>query len=156
MSVTIKDINGNNVTVFLSFKEDCIDAVVRADTKEVWELAAISQALLLETDEGVVPAPGVNIDAIGPITIVAGVYDEEGEQVVAPIMDTRYHLNMRLEGPILLKLNSQGFPKWKVTALHWTAYGVEASSNKEEVGKDVMGVTLIDPDSIQSPCRVWA
>lgn len=35
------------------------------------------------------------LDVIGPLEVTPGIYDEEGAQLVAPVVDGRFHANLR-------------------------------------------------------------
>jgi len=157
MSEIIQDADGNDVTVFISTASGFVDAICRADTKAAWEAAALSQNLLVDDPErGLIPAPGANIDVLGPVVITEAVLDDEGNEVTPAVMDTRYHVNLRIAEPMLSAVNSEGFLKWKVTAINWTTYGQPETGNKSEAGVRLASVTLIDPATINSPARVWA
>ena len=153
MSEIILDANGDDVVVFVKFSHGLfVDAIIRAKDQATWEAAAISQGLLTD-DAGRVR--GVSIAPIGSIVITPAVRD--GETVVTPaVMDDRYHVNLRISEPMLSTLNSEGFEKWKVTAINWTKYGSDAPGNKKELGKSLGDVTLIDPDTVSSASLVWA
>lgn len=157
MSEVINDINGNPVTVFTrTTPEGYIDAICRADNKAAWEAAALSQGLYVAGESDPMPAPGVNVDILGPVVLTPGIYDEDHNEITAAVMDNRYHVNLRIAEPMLSKVNSAGFERWKVTAINWTLYGVDVAANAAEAGKELGSVTLIDPDTISSPSRGWA
>jgi len=99
---------------------------------------------------------GASIAVLGAVTLVPAELDADGNVVVPAVVDGRYHLNMRISEPMLSNLNSEGFEKWKVTAINWTTYGSDADGNSDEVGKTVSDVTLIDPATITSASLVWA
>ena len=157
MSEIIQDANGDDVVVFVKFSHGLfVDAIIRAKDKATWEAAAISQGLLADDPErGPVPVRGASIAAIGAVVLTPAVMD--GETVVTPaVVDDRYHVNLRISEPMLSSVNSEGFEKWKVTAINWTTYGSDETGNKQELGKSLGDVTLIDPDTISSASCVWA
>lgn len=157
--------DGTEVECFVAEHNGMIDALLRADTEEVWTAAAISAEILEyatarkadgSTETFLRPVKGNNIGVLGPVIITPGEYDEEGNELVAPVMDNRYHVNLRVAEPALSKVNDGGYPKWKETVLAWMNFGVDdTTSNKNEVGKKLSAVTLIDPTSIQTPAQKW-
>ena len=98
---------------------------------------------------------GASIAVLGSVVLTPAVMD--GETVLAPaVTDDRYHVNLRIGEPMISSLNSDGFEKWKVTAINWTKYGVDDAGNKSEAGLSLGDVTLIDPATISSASLVWA
>ena len=159
MSELIQDIDGNDVTVFIKFSHGMfVDAILRANDKATWEAAAIAQGLMVDVPErGPIPVRGVSVAPIGSVVLTPAVMSEDGETTLTPaVTDVRYHLNMRISEPLLSALNVDGFQKWKVTAINWTSYGTDAAGNKNEQGKTLSNVTLIDPDTINSAAMTWA
>lgn len=158
MSATITDRNGTEVTVYVAIQGRVVDAIVRADTREDFEAAALSRNLLTEDADGNrTPAPGVNIDVLGPVTIKPAVLDEEGNVTTPAVTDSRYHVNIRITDPALSVVDAEGFENWRQTAIDWTAYGTpDTAINAEEQGLKLGGVVLIDPATVKSPVRVWA
>lgn len=158
MSEIIQDIDGNDVVVFVKFTHGrFVDAIIRAKDQATWEAAAISQGLMVDDPErGPVPARGASIAVLGAVVLVAGEYDADGAEITAPVTDDRYHVNLRIGEPMLSSLNSEGFEKWKVTAINWTEYGTDEAGNKSEAGLALGDVTLIDPATISSASLVWA
>lgn len=149
-----------------------VDAVVRATDEATFEAAARWAELRYEetitttdpetgetTTEGTgewVTSKGVNISPLGPVVITPGTYDADGNQLTAPVLDTRYHVNVRLNGPAVSSADEYGIPKWEKWALAWSMGGsTDTQINAQEVGKVLQGVTLIDPDTIRSPAQVW-
>lgn len=159
MIITAPD--GTEVECFITQQEGMIDAILRADTKEAFEQAAIAAEILepIEMEDGtekLVPVPGNNVDVLGPVEITPGEFDENNNELVAPLIDGRYHVNLRIAEPALSKLNDAGYPKWKATVLTWMQFGADdVSPNKNEVGKALQQVSLIDPASISTLRRVW-
>lgn len=154
--------DGTEVECFVTQREGMIDALLRADTQAAFEQAAIAAEILepIQMEDGtekLVPVRGNNVDVIGPVEIAPGEFDENENVLVEPLFDNRYHVNLRIAEPALSKLNDQGYPKWKATVLTWMQYGADdVNSNKNEVGKKLSNVTLIDLTTIQTPAQVWA
>lgn len=152
MSAMIEDLDGNQVEVFIRITpEGYVDAICRADTRVAWDAAAAAQALTYEDAEGAAwPVAGAVIDHLGPVTLVAGTYSEDGTELTAPVLDLRHHVNLRM-GPAL---TDRGL--WKTLAITWTQHGAVADQNASEIGRVIGSVALIDPDTIHSLDRVWA
>lgn len=157
--------DGTEVECFVVERDGMIDALLRADTEEAWTAAAISAEILeyatVKKEDGTTetflrPVKGNNIDVIGPVVLVDGQVDEEGNEIQPPIMDVRHHVNLRVTEPALSKVNDAGYPKWKETVLAWMNFGIDdTESNKNEAGKKLSDVTLIDPSTISTPKRAW-
>lgn len=161
MAITIENELGEEVEVFLTYN-GFVDAIVRADTKDDFDAAALAYGIYRQvTDEetGVtsnVPNPGVNVSVLGPVVITAGEYDEEGNVITEPVLDNRYHVNLRLAGESLNVMDANGLPRWKNMGIAWTVTGTDdANPNKNEVGKVLQKVCLIDPDTVATPQRGW-
>jgi hypothetical protein len=92
-----------------------------------------------------ISANDITITEIGSHVLTAGVYDEDGDETTAPVIDTRYHANFWL-GP---KVVARG--EWMVWATLWTHYGSGIVANKLEDGTAMRGIELIDPHTIASP-----
>lgn len=175
--ITIQDKNGDDVDVFVALHGGMVDAICRATDEAAFEAAALSQNIYVKemetiTDENGVqveqpvldengqeiirPAQGVNVDVIGPAMVTAGTYDADGNELTPPVMDTRYHVNLRIAGQALVNSDADGYPNWKTTAITWTVTGVDdAQVNASESAKILSNVGLIDPESIWTPQRVW-
>lgn len=115
-------------------------AVIDPDTEEVLTPA-------VEASGPLIPAPGVTITEMGPHVIVPGTYDEEGNEVTAPVMDNRHHVNFWLP-PRLVEIGL-----WKQWALAWTANGQPGIPNNAEESVVFQGIELIDPLTVSSPAN---
>ena len=148
MSVVIEDKDGNPVTVFLTIQPGQVDAIIRATSKADWAMGAYYYGLI---DSDGNPSPGVHLSEMGPAMVTPG------DELTPAVMDTRYHVNMRLVEPSLSVVDdATGYQRWMTMACNWTRLGVpDAQVNKAEVGVEFADVVLIDPDSVQSPQRVW-
>ena len=160
MSMTVQDQDGNDVEIYARQSGGYIDTIVRADTREAFETAALARNILVQNDEGnISPSKGVYIDHIGPVMLTAGTYDAEGNELTAPTFDTRHHVNMRIGEPSLSVMDADipELPSWVVTGITWTLNGTpDPEVNAEESANVLMSVALIDPDTIRSPSRVWS
>lgn len=162
MSITISHPEtGDPVEVFVRLIEsevgcDYIEAMCRAETREAWDAAALANNLLRqdvigtdEDDEPILSDPyptyGVNIEHIGPVVITPATYDEEGEELTPAVLDTRHHVNFRISADLA----------WQPIALAWMTMGAPDEPNKSEEAKVLAGVSLINPDSVNSPSRTW-
>jgi hypothetical protein len=160
MSMTVQDQDGNDVEIYARQSGGYIDTIVRADSQQAFETAALARNILVQDAEGnLAPSKGVSIDALGPVMLTAGTYDAEGNELTPPTFDNRYHVNMRI-GEFALSVMDADFPdlpSWVVTGITWTLQGQPDSNvNASETAKVLYSVALIDPDSISSPSRVWA
>ena len=177
MSIVIQDPNGDDVSVNLQWSGGMIDAEVRATDEAAFVAAALQQGIYVremqtvvdddgvETEEPVLdedgneiirPAAGVNVSVIGPVVVVPATYDDEGNELTPPVMDNRYHVNLRMAGPALTAADENGYPDWQTTAILWTESGVaDTEINSHESALIVEDVGLIDPESIDTPKRVW-
>lgn len=119
-----------------------IDAICRAETQAAWEAAAEANHLTVDG----VPIDGANINVIGPVVVTPAILDAQGNTLVPPVLDERYHVNLRLRDDL----------NWQAVALAWMAYGVpDPDQNAAEVAQELSQVSLIDPDTISSPSQVW-
>lgn len=125
-----------------------VDFMLREELEGDWETVLLSYGFLQEDEEqNLVPVFGVNLDVIGPIVIAPAVLGEDGETVVVPaVMDNRTHINMR----VMTSLD------WQPFALDWVTKGAMADPNSNEACVTYEGLTMIDPNSLSSPSRVWA
>ena len=159
--MTILDQQGNSVQIYATERDGFVDTCIRATDRATWVQAALSQNLLYQepiyekdqnTGEATIvgyndeikASAGANISEIGPAVISTAV------------VDSRFHLNMRIAEPLLSKVDASGYPLWKATALLWMNVGQDVTQvNNQETAKVVSGVEMIDPDSIVNPDRVW-
>lgn len=138
-----------------------VDASVRAESEADWVQGAVFYGLLvehsMETGVAMVPAPGVEVDVLGPVQTSPAIVDAQMNVLSPASFDLRYHLNLRIHGPALDKtVEGTDFPKWKQMVINWTKFGDDdIAPNVEEKAVVLHNVALIDPDSIKSPSRVW-
>lgn len=162
MAMTILNENDEEVIVFLSDSGGMIDAIVRANTQQDFETAALSFGIYREVVDAeantthLVTNPGVNVSEMGPVVITEGQYDEEGNEITAPVMDNRYHVNLRIAGEALKVIDANGLERWKNMGIAWTQMGTpDNTPNKNEQAVILQNVSLIDPETISTPKRVW-
>src|SRR6056297_3364057 len=101
----------------------------------------------VEASGPLIPASGVTITEMGPHVLVVGTYDEDGNEVTAPVLDNRYHVNFWI-GPNLVE---RGL--WKQWALAWTQAGQPGTPNNQEESVVYEGIELIDPLTVTSPAN---
>lgn len=161
MAITIETPQGE-VEVFAAWSGGMLDAIIRAETQQDWINAAVSRELLFQEqqEDGSVTlrrGKGVDITEIGVHVLTPGTYDDQGNELTAPVVDPRYHVNIRLNGYALEKLNSDGtMPQWVETVVAWTTQGTPvAEKNAQEEARELYKVQLIDPATISSPSRIW-
>ena len=160
------------ILVLVRMSGGMLDAVVRATDESTFEAAARWAELRYEetitttdpetgetTEQGTgewATAKGVHINHLGPVVITPGTYGEDGVELTASVMDNRHHVNIRLTDPALSRVDEYGVLKWEKWAMAWSLGGADDTQvNANEVGKVMQGVSLIDPDTIASPSRVW-
>jgi hypothetical protein len=103
------------------------------------------------THDEVGPAPHVHIS--GPMypVITPAVIDEERHVTTPAVTDTRPHYNLRIAPWAQETLASDGVtPRCAGTPI------TEADRNAAEQGIYTSGITVLDPQTIASPQRVWA
>jgi len=157
MSILLKDKDDKDVEAFVDDPGGMVDALLRADTEADWLTGAVFYGLLVDNGEGdLVNAPGVDISIIGPVVLTPGVYGLNGVVITPPVMDNRFHVNLRIHGIALTKIGEESHKKWQTMAMNWTVLGVDdTNGNKGERGKSLSKVTLVDPASINSRINVW-
>lgn len=160
------------IPVFVAVNGGMVDAIVRCPSREVFDTVAEMVGLRYELTETVIDeetgeesqvgtgefryAPGIDVDHLGPVTITPGTYDADGAEITPPVVDARHHVNFRMGEPAVSRLDEHGDPIWWQWALAWTVEGVnDDHPNSAEVAKTLYDVTLIDPDTIRSPARVF-
>lgn len=143
MSMTVIDpATGEPVEVFARDCGGYIDMIVRADTHGYWRNVAEDWGLI-DADENAMP--GVTIDPIGPVETTPAIFDALGALITPAVADNRYHLNLRVSADF----------NWQPFASKWTQDGSATMSNASENGKRFYRVTLVDPDTISTPSRVF-
>lgn len=162
----------NPLIAYVAVSGGFVDAIVRAPTVAAFEAAAKAAEMLYEITETITDpdtgetteqgtgewaiSPGVHFDHLGPVVITPGTYDADGNEVTAPVMDTRHHVNIRLGPPATERVDEQGNLKWHKWALAWTQNGLpDAQINANETAVVYLDVALIDPETISTPSRVW-
>ena len=159
------------VLVNVALSGGMVDAYVRATDRATFDAAALVAGLTYEVMQTVVDeetgeetqqptgeirtARGVEIHHIGPVVITPAVLDEEGNVTTPAVMDTRHHVNFRMGEPAVSRTDEEGTLLWQRWAAQWTAAGADDTNrNNAEEGKVLMGVSLIDPDTVSSKSLV--
>jgi hypothetical protein len=144
MSITIPHPEtGEPVEVFVRIADSYVDVMCRAAYKSAWTAAATANGLI---DADGNPVPGVNIDEIGDMIVTPATYDEFGNELTPAEIDHRFHVNFRIAEHLA----------WQPIALAWMLNGNDdAVPNKEEETRTLAKVSLIDPDTVKTPARVW-
>ena len=156
------------VMVNVALSGGMVDAYVRATDRDTFDAAALVAGLMYEITETLVDeegnefqhgtgeyavAKGVEIHHIGPVVITPAVLDEEGNVTTPAVMDTRHHVNFLMGEPAISRTDADGL-LWHKWATYWTVQGAEDTQiNNAEEGKVLLGVSLIDPDTISSKAR---
>jgi len=134
---------GEPVEVFVRIADGYVDVMVRAAYRKAWIDAATANKLI---DAEGNPVPGVTIDEIGDVIVTPATYDEGGKELTPAVIDNRFHVNFRIAEHLA----------WQPIALAWMTQGNDdAVSNKEEETRTLAKVSLIDPDTVKTPARVW-
>lgn len=156
--------------VFASLSGGMLHIMVRATSRETYLEQALTVGLLKYANEGspavidpetgevlvpevlpsgpLIPSSGVTITELGPHVLVAGTYDEEGNEITPPVVDSRYHVNAWI-GPAGVERGA-----WKVWGVAWTQNGQPVNPNNAEEGVAYGGIELIDPLTVSSPSNV--
>ena len=160
------------IVILVTVSGGILDAVVRAADEATFEAAARWAELRYEVTETITDpetgettvqgtgewatSKGVHLDHIGPVMVKAGTYDEDGNQLTAPIFDNRHHVNIRVTEPALSMVDEYGVTKWQKWAMAWSMSGTpDTHRNSQENALVLQGVSLIDAETIRSPSRVW-
>lgn len=134
---------GEPVEVFVRIENGYVDVMCRAAYKSAWEQAALANGLI---DAEGNPSPGVSIDEIGDVIVTPATYDEAGKELTPAVIDNRFHVNFRIAEHLA----------WQPIALAWMTQGNDdADANKDEETRTLAKVSLIDPDTVKTPARVW-
>lgn len=157
------------VLVNVALSGGMVDAYVRATDRDTFEAAALIAGLKYEVMQTITDpdtgeettqgtgeykvAKGVEIYPIGPVVITPAVLDEDGNVTTPAVMDTRHHVNFRMGEPAVSRSDEDGL-LWHKWAIYWTMQGADDTQiNNAEQGKVMLGVSLIDPDTISSKAR---
>lgn len=147
-----------------------LHCMVRATDRDTFQQQALLVGLLVYSDPGqsavidpetgevitpatppsgdLIPAPEVTICEIGNLVLVPGQYDEDGNEIVAPVVDSRWHVNFWLDAGLTAE---DGWEQW---ALTWTQNGAPVAPNAHEEAIAYQGIELIDPTTIATPANV--
>jgi len=93
----------------------------------------------------VVSVRGVTVTHIGYYATTKGEYDLEGNVLVEPVYDSRWHVNLWIN-PNVVK--DQSWVEW---AKEWSSLGTPSDPMKEEESVLYEGIELIDPATVSSP-----
>lgn len=160
----------DGVRVYATLEGGLLSCMIRATDKETFNAQALAVKLKVyqnlpipavvdpETGDVITPAvpasgpliaaPGTTITEIGCMVLTPGTYDEEGNEVAPPVVDTRWHVNFWL-APWLVE---KGL--WKQWGVAWTLNGQPVDPNANEEAIAYQGIELIDPMTVTSPSNV--
>lgn len=151
------------IPAYVSIRGGVLHAMIRATDKATFRQQALTVGLMVqlgtvgEADYAVRYHRNVTVaeeqpDRADPrsapmprIMLTAGTYDDEGNELTAPVFDTRYHANFWLNP------EATAAGAWKQWAIAWSQQGTPGTPNAEESSLALNGIELIDPDSIRSP-----
>ena len=120
----------------LAHENPAQDAVVDEDGNVVQEAVAPSGAI--------VPAKGNTVTRIGPHVITPAVLDEDGNELVPAVVDSRFHANFWIPAS----------SEWEELIVEWANHGTAGASNGSESAVSHQGIELIDPLSVTTPHNV--
>lgn len=165
--VTEEGVFVDGVRVYVAFDRGNLWAMIRAPDKATFDDQALAVGLkiyqnqaqdaMTDPDTGevlkpavdasgpLITAPGATITEIGPHVITPGKYDNEGNELSPPILDTRHHVNFWLNSRLV------GIGAWEKWALAWSQNGSSVTPNKSEQALELQGIELIDPATVYSP-----
>lgn len=149
MSIVIQDLDGNDVEVFAAFNGGSLLCMTRSPDRATFEAVALSVGLMEQDEAGEIrPLGGITIAHLGALILTPGTYDEGGNELTAPVLDTRHHANFWLPPHMV----ERGL--WKKWAVAWTHQGEQvAERNKAEDALTLNGIELIDPATVASPAN---
>jgi len=136
-----------------------IDFMLRAATEQDFNTFGVAEGWLIFDDDGLRVAGGVDIDRIGSIVTTPGTYDEDGNQLTAPVIDNNYHVNVRLHGFMFnadTKHNGENRYSKSDFAKRMMAGNKRSFGKRPTKSYKLGAVELIDPNTLQTPSRVWA
>lgn len=139
----------NGVPAFVAIRGGVLHAMVRAVDKQTFDALALQVGIkVLDEENNAYSAPGVTINEMGNFVITPGQYDEEGNELVPPVFDTRYHVNFWLSNDVVERNNWQNFCD------EWSNNGTNGTANKNENSLLHQGIELIDPLSVATPSNI--
>lgn len=134
-----------------------LDFMLRSKNKDVWINIAKTYGILIQGSNGeLIPADGVTIVEIGSIVLTpATVEPITGLELTPAIIDDRFHVNLRLAEPALMKDSDEpGKKKYEKILEEWMNNGVNArKNNKKEKSKRYKDIELLS--EIQTPLHVF-
>ena len=168
------ELNGQEFEAPIRFAGGLWDITVRGDTEQALLNELSAMLLLREPEEGEAAWPPALLYgcpcSIVPIEKTPAVMSEDGLTVVTPaVYDPRIHLNIRITKDALRRVVAEedeesplfafnGLNSATVWAYIWSLGDSmsDQDRNNHEDGKIRGPITLIDPDTISTPVRVWA
>lgn len=83
-----------------------IDLYLRTNTAEALAYLCPFLHSKDENDDSIwlLAGEGFAFDPIGPIVVVPGTYDEEGNEITPPVIDNRFHANLRCTEGVAVKV----------------------------------------------------
>ena len=134
--------NGQEYDVPVRLSGGYLDFMLRADTQADFDREAKLVGLMTQDDEGNW-SDLRDVRRLGAYTITKAIEDEEGNVVTPAVIDTRYHVNVRLSA----EMTAAG--AWRGWAVAWMMAGtVDIAPNANETGLKLNGITLLEPDTL--------
>ena len=132
------------------------DFLIRAIDRDTFLAVGESQDILSVGENGeIIPNPGVHVDEIGPHERVPAELDADGNIVTPAVVDTRWHVNIRISDPATDKPDpvDPSMKKFEGMMNRWKNNGRTGKNNASEKSWNLNGVELVE--GVQSPSRVW-
>lgn len=112
---------------------------------------------LATVEEGVlIPSEGVRIDEIGPVIKAPGEYDEEGNEIVSPVIVGGHHVNLCAVGALADLLNSNGGWEGIFPLLGDMQEMPPTEDGVPQGWQGTSGMRIYPRDFVNHPARVWA
>ena len=161
----VVDAEDNATPVFAKVSGGVLHCMVRCTDEATFDAVGLSVGLLTHENEGsaevldeegnvvqeavapsgaIIPSKGNTVTRIGPHVITPAVLDEEGNELVPAVVDSRFHANFWIPAS----------SEWEEWAAQWAQLGAVVNGNKDDKAVLLQGVELIDPLTVVSPGNV--
>ena len=132
--------------------------IVRTVNPTIANKAFEALGLMHVVDGILVTVRGVYIAKVPDFPIVSGEYDNNGNEIKAPVYPQQEHYNIRISSHALYTIVNEEVPTTVKLADHLATFfddavnaNVPAQANKNEVAWKWKGIEIIDPSTINTP-----